>query len=237
MKRLLALFLAVLLAASLPPAAEAFEDGYFSSFSEANPAPSSREMPRIRLVCRADYVVVPVRLVSGAKTLRARTAELAAAVQDIRTRAGDRFELLDATGAPLGTLNYDASGKSGEMTACFLNLAVPLCGAKNATDAECDLADFAAALKPVGKTDLWVNPSTLLLKSPESRRGELLKAVSDDVETLRQIFGREAAIRFNGLDKPVSVRRCGSDSVMLWIDSSYSVVFLPDASRTGAGAD
>ncbi len=237
MKRLPALFLAVFLAAALPSAADAFEDGYFSSFSESKMTPSSRETPRIRLVCRADYVVVPVRLASGAKTLRARTAELAAAVQDIRTRAGDRFELLDATGAPLGTLNCDASGKSGEMTTCFLNLAVPLSGAKDATDAECDLADFAAALKPVGKTDLWVYPSTLLLKSPESRRGELLKAVSDDVETLRQIFGRDAAIRFNGLDEPVSVRRCGSDSVMLWIDSSYSVVFLPDAGRTGAGAD
>jgi hypothetical protein len=166
------------------------------------------------LVRKADYVVVPVTIVSDQKELGPRMSELSEArkllLKEVKKNGKIQARSGWFSGGSSGgswSLSYSSPASDAHFQ---MQLIVPLTGSNDVFQVVQELKQFVDGLKPGGKASYTVSAATITVANPENYRTELISKITSDLRPLHQ-----GKITVSGLENPVLVRPINDQEVEL----------------------
>lgn len=203
--------------------------GYDPRYRRSNLSTNS-----VRLVKRADIVILELTVMSDNKKPEKRIANLQEAFAELKRATAARSDIIMKSGyveLPLVTSNRwnFSSAKTSEEISSF---NVQLITKMNLTDTVFDrstfLNEFIDSIELGDVKVLYVSSGVAIL-NPDSYRNELLELIAREVELLGRVFSTSNEFLIRGLDQKVSVRQI--DGVNLEISLPYQLIISRDSSQ------
>lgn len=174
----------------------------------------------------AELVSVPVTITSDEKQPAARFADVDRALKALVDRASQGGEITVRQGPVAlsgrrGSFNL-SGGWSQRPSSAQVHLLMKLEG-RDVFDCASQAAKLVAGIEPPGESKYEIGEIQLAIDNPESRRPQLLQAISSDVAKTTRSIGGAAKITLSGLEGPVLVRQVSDREVELFIDYALAI--------------
>jgi hypothetical protein len=227
-KHLLVFVMIVVVIASAFPVLASISSGSISGQIIVVAAPEPRKVP-VCLVIPADYVAVPIRMVSDQKNSALAYEEVRQASELISQKAKAGGQFRTSTGVislAQYKSGYGISGGSWSQHAASseISLLVPL--TKERTDifkAGVEAANFIETLQLPGKVRCESGRLQLAIDNPEQYRAKLLGLIAEEVRKTRDAISTKGSVRVEGLESSVMVRQADDKQVELFLFYSLSI--------------
>ena len=185
----------------------------------------------VALVRQADYVAVPVTIVSEQKEPAQRFDDIRAAKRLIqeKAKANKRIVIKDGTlslsARPTSKMSFISSYSSYEPpSTAHLNIMLPLePQSPDVFAAASDITRFVNAIKFGEKTQCTLGQIQLAVADPEQHRPALLQLIAQDVRKTKEQMGVKGNLTVDGLQSPVIVRQLDETKVELLMNYSVSL--------------
>lgn len=181
---------------------------------------------------QADFVAVPITISSDQKDTAMRfedirqaketIAQMAQATPGLRVHSGP--VTLSATPPGRRSALSSVSIEAGVLAQAQIYLLVPL--SKHPGDVYACAVDaerFLAGIQVRGRAQVVAGQIQLAVDNPEQYRPRLLKAVADDIKSVKAALGAKATVTVDGLHAPVVVRQIDDSSVEMFIPYRVSI--------------
>jgi len=171
---------------------------------------------------KADYVVLPLTLTSLQNNPDKRIEDLSDASEEVKDKMkGSDVRLAEArfdysAGAAAGLPDMEFDEKEPATLTLYIVVAQKRRGDTFLEQAQV-LTDFADKLV-LGAVNLNVEKVKLCVTKPEQYRSELLKAIMDEMSSLRTLAGSETILHISGLEGPVEVRQIDKENIEMSIN-------------------
>lgn len=182
----------------------------------------------VRLITRADTVILELTISSDDKKPDKRIADLQAAFRILRDNAAKRNDILMKSGyveLPLVTSNRwgFSSAKTGDEVSSFNVTLITRIGPKETVfERMAVLNQFIDDLDLRGNAKVLYVSSGIALVKPDQYRKELLQLIAKEVDLMKSVFGPTIEFQIRGLDEKVQVRQL--DEVNLELSLPYQLV-------------
>jgi len=200
-------------------------------------APSAASsIPVVRIVRRADNMVVAVRIVCDTRDDALRHKELKETVLNM-VRAAEQSSTIELglSGSVIGKFDptmldslIDEDADRDQVSEVVLVIKTPITAADTFDQATARLKAFAKGVRAVGRTEvLPTNQWELTIKGPDRYRPDILKAISADAASTAGAFGEGYAVTVTGLEHRVTWRQAAPLDLALYIPYSLTVTPKP----------
>jgi hypothetical protein len=185
----------------------------------------------VALVRQAEYVAIPVTIVSEQKDPSIRLEEIRMAKRLVHEKATENKKFiiedgpLSLSARPMSKSGFMASYSSYEQPSTA-NLAIMVALDPQAPDvfvAASEITRFINGLKFTEKTQCNLGQFQLAVADPEQHRGELLKLIAQDVRKTKEQMAVKGTLTVDGLQSPVFVRQLDETRVELLINYTVSL--------------
>lgn len=192
-------------------------------------ASSSQRSVAVALRRRADFAVMPLRVVSRDRDPEQRATDVRDTLKEIAQKAKRNPELefdpgpvrlSSREGKVLASLSSWASPSSGAQARILVRLAD---GDRNLFACAELVKDFLAEFETPRRTELHPSSISLAVKDPERFRAQLLDAIGEELAALRKRFAGATSFHLSGLEGPVLVRQADERHVELFINYRLSL--------------
>ena len=183
----------------------------------------------VAITMPADFVAVPIRVISDQKNTALAYDELHQALDLISQKAKEskRFR----TSLKVVTLSQQkggygfSSGSWNEPAASTeIYLLVPLTKeSENIFDAGAASARFLDGLRLPGKARFELGRLQLAVENPEQYRAKLLGVIAEEIKKTREALAAQASVTVEGLESPVMVQQAGDRNVRLFLNYSLAI--------------
>ena len=188
--------------------------------------------PRIVAVAMAlpaDFVSVPLRVISDQKNSALAYEESRQAVDMISKKVKENGEFRASAGVV--SLSQHKSGfgiSSGSWqrpaAATEIHLLVPLTKERdNIFAAGAEAARFVEALHLPGKARCELGGLELAVENPERYRTNLLGQIAQEIKKMREAMATQGSVKVEGLESSVLVRQADDRQVELFLNYSLSI--------------
>lgn len=182
----------------------------------------------IRIVKRADIVTLELTVSSDDKRPERRISSLQNAFRKLKESAGTRGDIVMKSGyveLPLATSDrwvFSSAKTSDEVSSFNLKLITKMGSEDTVFDRSAVLNKFIDAIDLEDNVKILYVSSGIALLEPNKYRKEILELISDEVKSLKSIFGINIGYQLRGLDQKVSVRQI--DEVNLELSLPYQLI-------------
>ena len=207
--------LVLLLAVRLAPAAAGAGGSVFVVAAAYTPT-----LPPVRIQARADYVAVPITVLSDAKEAAKASDDVERALKALSDRVKQHPGLELRTGvvslAPYegAAGKFSSSGSYGGSSA-RLHVLTPLRD-DSVFGATRRIHQALAGVRLDGAR-LSFGSAVLGVDDPEKHRAQLLALVAKSVADTRRALGVSGAAQLEGLEAPVGVMQLNESDVVIWL--------------------
>lgn len=187
----------------------------------------------VSIVRPADFVAVPISIVSDQKEQSLRFDDIRTAKRLIKEKANTGQRIIVKEGslslsASPGARSGHASVASGDaMPTAVLTLMVALDPqAPDVFAAAGEITRFMAGVKVGEKARCNLGQVQLAVADPEQYRTDLLKRITQDIRRAKELMGREGSLAVTGLESPVLVRQTDESNVELFLNYAVTLTEL-----------
>ena len=190
--------------------------------------PASRTVA-VALAIPADFVSVPIKVISEQKNSALAYEESRQAIEMISHRAKENGQFRASTGVASLSQHKSAFGiSSGSWSqpaaAADIHLLVPLSKERdNIFAAGAEATRFVEALRLPGKARCEVGRLQLAVENPEQYRAKLLGLIAQEITKARETLSGRWSVKLEGLESPVMVRQADDRNVELFLNYSFSI--------------
>ena len=183
----------------------------------------------VALTMPADFVSVPIRVISDQKNTATAYEESRQAIELISKTAKEKGQFRTSTGVVTLSQREGGSGiSSGSWSrpaaAADIYLLVPFTKERdNIFAAGAEAARFVEALHLPGKARCELGTLRLAVENPEQHRAKLLRQIAQEATKTRDAFYTDASIKIDRLESSVMVRQADDRNVELFLDYSLSI--------------
>jgi hypothetical protein len=220
MKQLLSLML--LVAVTLP----AIAGGSGLNVVVAVPQPRT---VAVALAMPADYVSVPLNVISDQKEASLAYEESRHAIELISKKAAESGQFQTSRGVVSlsqykSSFGISSGSYSQPAAAAQLYLLVPFSKDRdNIFAAGAEAARFVEALHLPGKVRCELGKLQLAMNNPEQFRGKVLGQIAQEVQKAREAVAPNGSVKVDGLESSVMVRQTDDRNVELFMNYSLSI--------------
>ena len=183
----------------------------------------------VALVMPADFVSVPLRVISDQKNTAVAYEESRQALEMISQKARENGNFRASAGVV--SLSQHKSGfgiSSGSWqqpaAATEIHLLVPLTKERdNIFTAGAEAARFVETLRLPGKIRCELGRLQLAIENPERYRTNLLGEIAQEIKKTREAMAAQGSVRVDGLESSVLVRQADDRQVELFLNYSLSI--------------
>jgi hypothetical protein len=177
----------------------------------------------------ADFVSVPINVVSDQKNTPVAYEESRQVVEMIRHKVKEHGKFRASTGVITLSEHRGGFGISGgswsqPAARALIYLLVPL--TKEREDifaASTEAARFIETLRLPGKAKIELGKLQLAIENPEQHRTKLLGMIAEEIKKTREALGTQGSVKVEGLESSVLVRQADDRQVELFLNYSLSV--------------
>jgi len=226
---------AILLVATAFPAEAGLSSSSSSFVVVAQPQPRT---VAVALTMPADFVSVPLNVISAQKNPALAYEESRQAIELISQKAKDDGRFRTSRGVV--SLSQHKSGSfgisSGSWTqpaaASQIYLLVPLTKERDSIfGAGAEAARFVEALRLPGKVRCEIGKLQLAVDNPEQYRPKVLGQIAQEVQKTREVISASGSVKIEGLESAVLVRQADDRNVELFLGYSLSITTDSEQSR------
>jgi len=186
------------------------------------------KMVAIALAMPADFVSMPIRIVSDQRNTAQAYDETRQAVEMISERAKEHGELRISKGVVSLTQHqggFGISSGSWERPAATVEifLLAPLSTNGNIFSSAVDAAKFVQGLSMPGKTRCEIGNIQLAVENPEQYRSRVLTLIAEEMKKTADALSPQGRIHVQGLAGPVMVGQVDDRNVQLFLNYSLSI--------------
>lgn len=181
------------------------------------------------VVMPADYVSVPIRVMSNQQVTSMAYEESHKAIELIRQKAKENGQFRISPGVVSLSQRRSSwgisSGSWSEPAASAeIYLLVPFTGeCTNIFQAGAEAARLVEKLDLPGKARCELGHVQLAVENPEQYRGKLLALISGQIKQTREAMAFQGAVNVQGLESSVMVRQADDRQVELYLNYSLSL--------------
>jgi hypothetical protein len=218
----MSLFMAVL------PALAGISSGWSSGLVVAVALPEPRTVP-IFLEVPADFVSVPIRVISGQKNTALAYEESRQTIDLISKKAKDSGQFRTSMGVASLSQHRSAFGISSgswdqPAASADIYLLVPLSkDHDNIFAAGVEAARFVESLNLPGKVKCELGKLQLAVENPEQYRSKLLGLIGQEIKKTREAMASQGSVKVEGLGGSVLLRQADERNVELSLDYTLSI--------------
>jgi hypothetical protein len=191
------------------------------------------EIPAVRLVKRADFMIQEIRIVSDSRKEEMRRDEIHKTIFNL-LKMSEKTEVFTlGTGedifVPLDRSNYklviEALESKTDTSQTRLLVKASLDQKASANQISSAIHDFIEKADLVGRAEiLKTDELGLSIVNPERYRSELLQKLAADIRSTTAVFGEDYRVTIEGLNYPVLWERQGLATMVLYIPYNYEIV-------------
>jgi hypothetical protein len=206
--------------------------GISSGWSESTEIVMAESEPRsasVSLVLPAEYVSVPVHILSEQKNSALAYEESRKAIDLIAAEAKTNGQI----GVSMGVATLSQHRSEGGISSGYWNqpaasseifLLVPLTREhNNIFDAGAVAGHFLENLRLPGRTRYELGRLTLAVDTPEQYRAKLLGMVAEQIKNTRSAMVTKGAVKADGVESPVMVRQLDDRRIELFLNYRLSI--------------
>jgi hypothetical protein len=185
--------------------------------------------PAVSVVMRADFVSVPVRVVSDQKNTSAAYEETRQAIDLVARKAKESGQFRTTMGVVSlsqhrGGFGLSSGSWSEPAASAEIYLLVPFStNSGSIFEAGARAARFVESLSLPGKIKCELGRLQLAVENPEQYRTNLLSWIRDDIKKTRETMAPQSDYTVAGLESPVMVQQIDDRNVALFLNYSFSV--------------
>jgi hypothetical protein len=219
--------LIVLIGLAPLPALAGLSSGWSSGLLVVVAVPEPKTVA-VSLVLPADFVSVPVRIISDQKNTSIAYEETRQAIELVskKTREG-RFRMsMGVISLSQHQGGYGISSGSWNQPAAIAEIYLLVPFSKeggNIFAAGVEAARFLETLTLPGKARLELGRLQLAVENPEQYRAKVLGLISEEVRKTRESMAQSGSVKVAGLEGPVRVRQADERNVELSLNYSLTV--------------
>ena len=185
----------------------------------------------VALVRPADYVAIPVSVVSEQKEPSQRFDDIRAAKRLIQETAKQNKKItikdgpLSLSARPSSKMGFISSYSSYEQpSTANLTIMIPLePQAPDVFAAAGEITRFVGGIKFGDKTQCNLGQVQLAVSDPEQHRASLLQLIAQDIRKTKELMGSKGTLAVEGLQSPVIVRQMDETKVELFLNYSVTL--------------
>ena len=185
----------------------------------------------VALVRQADYVAIPVTIVSEQKEPSQRFDDIRAAKRLIQDKAKENKKIMIKDGPfflsarPASKMGFISSYSSYEQpSTANLNIMIPLdLQVPDVFAAASEITRFVNGIKFGEKTQCNLGQVQLAVADPEQHRAALLQLIAQDIRKTKEQMGVKGNLSVDGLQSPVIVRQLDETKVELLLNYSLTL--------------
>src|SRR6266567_3530024 len=177
----------------------------------------------------ADFVSVPLRIISDQKNTALAYEESHQAIELISQKATESGQFRASTGVVSLTQHKSGFGISSgswqrPAAATEIHLLVPLTKERdNIFTAGAEAARFVDGLHLPGKVRCELGQLQLAAENPERYRTNLLGQIAQEIKKTRDAMAAQGSVKVEGLESPVLVRQADDRQVEVFLNYSLSI--------------
>ncbi len=193
----------------------------------AVPAPKT---VALALAMPADFVSVPVQVISDQKNSALAYEESRQAIEMISQKVKEKGRFQVSTGVASLSQHKSSFGiSSGSWSqpaaAADIYLLMPLTQERdNIFAAGAEAARFMETLRMPGKTRYELGRLQLAVENPEQYRTKLLGQIAQEIKITREAISGSGSVKVEGLESSVMVRQADDRNVELFLNYSLSIM-------------
>ncbi len=185
----------------------------------------------VSLVRTADFVAIPMSIVSEQKEPAQRFDDIRAAKRLIQDKAKENKRLtikdgpLSLSARPTSKMNFISSCSSYEQSSTA-NLTIMIALDPQAPDvfaAASEITRFVNGIKFAEKTQCNLGQVQLAVADPEQHRTALLQLIAQDMRRTKEQMGSKGTLAIEGLQGPVIVRQMDETKVEVFLNYAVSL--------------
>ena len=189
----------------------------------------------------ADFVSVPVRILSDQKNTAQAYEETRQAVEMISKKAKEDGRLQMSMGVVSlsqhrGGYGFSSGAWNEPAASAEIFLLVPLSTNNNIFSSGVKAAQFVEGLTMPGKTRCEIGKVQLAVENPEQYRVKMLSLIADEMKKTRGALSQRGRVNIQGLDSSVLVRQVDDRNIQLFLNYSLSIVAEDDAGEMETGS-
>jgi len=221
----------ILMAALLFAGIHSAMAGISSGWSSGQLVVVAEQQPKavpVSVVMPADFVSMPVRILSDQKNTVLAYEETRQAVEMISKKATENGRLRMSMGV-VSLSEYQggfgiSSGSWNQPAATVqVFLLVPLSTNDTIFSSAVEGARFLEGLRMPGKTRFEIGTVQLAVQNPEQYRAKVLSLITEDMKKTRKAIAPQGKFNVQGLAGPVMVGQADERNVRLFLNYSLSV--------------
>lgn len=185
----------------------------------------------VALVRPADYVAIPISVVSEQKDPSQRFDDIRAAKRLIQDTAKQNKKItikdgpLSLSARPSSKMSFISSYSSYEQpSTANLTIMIPLDPqAPDVFAAAGEITRFVSGIKFGDKTQCNLGQVQLAVADPEQHRAALLQLIAQDIRKTKELMGSKGTLTVEGLQSPVIVRQMDETKVELLLNYAVTL--------------
>jgi hypothetical protein len=186
----------------------------------------------VSLVRSADFVAIPLSIVSEQKDPSQRFDDIRAAKRLIQDKARENKKItlkdgpLSLSARPSSKMSFISSSFQSyeQPSAASLTIMLPLePQAPDVFAVASEITRFITGIKFSEKTQCNLGQVQLAVSEPEQHRAALLQLISQDVRRTKEQMGGKGTLTVEGLESPVIVRQIDETKVELFLNYSVTL--------------
>ena len=218
---------AVLLLAGIHPAMAGISSGWGVNQLVVVAEQQSKAVP-VSVVMPADFVSMPVRILSDQKNTVLAYEETRQAVEMISKSAKENGRLRISMGVVSlsehqGGFGISSGSWNRPAATVEIYLLVPLSTNDTIFSSAVEGARFLDGLHMPGKTRFEIGTVQLAVENPEQYRAKVLSLIAEDMKKTREAIAPQGKFDVQGLAGPVMVGQADERNVRLFLNYSLSV--------------
>jgi hypothetical protein len=177
----------------------------------------------------ADFVSIPIRIISDQKNTAAAYEETQQAIELISKKVKEQNDFRISQGVVFlsqhrSSFGISAGYSSVPAATAEVYLLVPLTKKRdNIFAAGAEGARFLSSLQLQGKTRCELGQLLLAVENPEQFRAKLLGLIDEEVKKTRDAVATNGSVRIDGLQSSVMVRQADDRDVELFLSYTVSI--------------
>lgn len=185
----------------------------------------------VSLVRTADFVAIPVSIVSEQKEPAQRFDDIRAAKRLIQDTAKQNKKItikdgpLSLSARPSSKMSFISSYSSYEQqSTANLTIMIPLDPqAPDIFAAASEITRFVSGIKFGDKTQCNLGQVQLAVADPEQHRAAILQLIVQDIRKTKELMGSKGTLTVEGLQSPVIVRQMDETKVELLLNYAVTL--------------
>lgn len=193
----------------------------------------AEEVPQVRLIRRADNLVVEVQVICDTRDPERRRAELLETLRNMARAAARRDDIDLSTGADIlspfdetmaGGLTIGVDRTRADTSVITLTIKTPVRAGDTLDAASARIERFIEEAPKAGRTEIITSGDwELTLVGPDQYRGEILAAIAADAQHTAAAFGDGYAVKVEGLARRLTWTQSGPLDLALFIPYQLTV--------------